>query len=148
MTEWLISGWLPALGFFAAGIVLLTAGAEALVGASQTIAVRSGLSPLVVGLTVVAFSTSTPELVASLVAASQGSFNLAMGNVVGSNIANIGLVLGIAALVRPLVVHRRVAYVDTPLALALTLILSFFLLGGEVRQWEAAILFAGIILYA
>lgn len=87
--------------WLAAGIALLTYGAGRLVAGSSAMALRTGVSPLLIGLTVVAFATSSPELLVSLVAAFQGSSAIAVGNVVGSNIANIGLVLGVAALIFP-----------------------------------------------
>ena len=136
------------------GLILLTAGAEYLIRAAQTIALRAGMSPLVAGLTIVAFSTSAPELVGSLVAAIAGSPDLAIGNVVGSNIANIGLVLGLAALIAPTVVHRRVANVDTPLAFCLSILLTGFILfggneedGQSIGRIEGALFVTGIIGY-
>ena len=140
-------GTLIALLQIAAGLVLLSGGAEYLIRAAQTIALRAGMSPLVAGLTIVAFSTSAPELVGSLVAAIQGSPDLAIGNVVGSNIANLGLVLGIAALLAPTAVHKRVANVDTPLAFGLSILLSLFIFNGTVGRIEGGVLVALILGY-
>lgn len=87
--------------FLLGGLVLLFTGGELLVRGSSSLAVSFGLSPLVIGLTVVAFGTSSPELVVSIQAALKGNSAISIGNVVGSNIANIGLILGISAIIRP-----------------------------------------------
>ena len=84
------------------GFIMLGAGAEIMVTASSRLAIRIGISPLIVGLTLMAFGTSTPELAVSISSASAGFSGLALGNVIGSNIANIGLVLGITALICPI----------------------------------------------
>jgi cation:H+ antiporter len=99
------------------GLGLLVAGAEALVRGASALARRLGVSPIVVGLTVVAFGTSTPELAVNLSAALAGNTGLSFGNVVGSNIANIGLILAVAALVRPLEVHPSVVNREIPMLL-------------------------------
>jgi len=140
----------PTFLFVAAlvgGILLLWSGAEGLVRSSETLALRSGVSPLVTGLTVVAFGTSAPELVASVPAALVGSSDLALGNVIGSNISNIGLVLGVAALITPIVVHRHAVSVDAPLALISTLVVIGLLYNGELERIEGLVLIAGIVLY-
>ncbi|RMH64590.1 MAG: sodium:calcium antiporter, partial [Bacteroidetes bacterium] len=97
---------LPTL-FLLGGFALLYVGAEALVRGGAALALRLGLSPLVVGLTVVAFGTSSPELVVSLKAALDGTSGLALGNVVGSNVANIALILGTSALIRPVAIQSQ-----------------------------------------
>jgi len=129
------------------GAILLWVGSEGLVKSSETVALRSGVSPLVTGLTVVAFGTSAPELVASVVAALSKSPDMALGNVIGSNISNIGLVLGIAALIAPIVVHRHAVRVDAPIALASTILLIVLLYDGRLGHVEGILLVAGIVVY-
>ena len=104
----------------AVGIALLLAGGHWLVTGSVTIARRLGLSTLFVGLTIVAFGTSAPELVFNVIAASSGHSELSFGNIVGSNIANIGLILGLAALISPLTVHGRVVSKELPWLIAVS----------------------------
>ncbi|HUF07795.1 MAG TPA: calcium/sodium antiporter [Rhodothermales bacterium] len=135
------------LGLLISGIGLLWIGAEGLVRSSETLAIRSGVSPLVTGLTVVAFGTSAPEMLASITAALYGSGDLAIGNVIGSNISNIGLVLGLAAVVSPIVIHRRVVRVDAPLALGCTVVLIAMLYNDILGRLEGIILLVGIIAY-
>lgn len=136
-----------SFGLLIFGVVLLWAGSEGLVRSSQTVALRSGVSPLVTGLTVVAFGTSAPELVASVVAALAGSPDMALGNVIGSNVSNIGLVLGIAALITPIVVHRHAVRVDAPIALASTILLIVLLYNGHLGHVEGILLVAGLVIY-
>ena len=102
---------------FAGGLALLLVGSEAFVRGAAALAARLGVAPVIIGMTVVAFGTSTPELVVSVLAARSGSAGIAFGNVVGSNIANIGLLRGITALVRPLVVHRSMVTREIPMML-------------------------------
>ena len=129
------------------GLALLVVAAGALVRGASALALRLGLSPLVVGLTVVAFGTSAPEMVVSAQAALAGAGGIAVGNVVGSNIANIALILGVAALVGPLASERAVLRRDLPLLLAATALASAFLLDREVALWEGAALTAALVLY-
>jgi cation:H+ antiporter len=138
---------LSALLFMLAGFVLLTGGAEGLVRGAASLARRVGLSPLVIGLTVVALGTSAPELVVSVGAALDGNGELAVGNVVGSNIANIGLILGVSALLSALHVQAQVIRFDMPILSAVTLGMGLFLFDGQVVQWEGALLVAGLIAY-
>jgi len=129
------------------GLVLLYGGAESLVRGSSALALRLGLSPLVVGLTVVAFGTSSPELAVSLKAALAGQGDIALGNVVGSNIANLALILGLCALVRPLRVAAQVVRWDAPLMLGSSVLFAALLLDGALSRAEGALLFAGIVGY-
>lgn len=141
---------LVAIGLLILGVGLLYAGAELLVRSAETLGLRMGMTPVVVGLTIVAFATSAPELIGSLVAAWDGSPDLAIGNVIGSNIANIGLVLGIAALARPMLVERSSLAWDTTFALFLTAVLVAFLMNEQpasINRMEGAALFVGIIVY-
>lgn len=128
---------------------ILTAGAESLVRGAAALGMRMGLSPLVVGLTIVAFGTSAPELAVSAEAALMDVGDIAAGNVIGSNIFNVAVVLGLAAAVRPVTVHLQVIRLDTPLMLAVSAGFALMLkLGGGLARWEAGLLFAGIVAYA
>ena len=133
---------------FAGGLVLLLVGGKLLVSASVDAARRLGVSPLVVGLTLVAWGTSAPELALNLYSALQNRADLALGNVVGANICNLGLVLGFCALLRPLVVQVRLIRVEIWLnALALVFMAAIGLVGGYSR-WEALLLLAGFVIYS
>jgi cation:H+ antiporter len=132
---------------FVLGLGLLVAGAEALVRGSAGLAGRFGIPPLVVGLTVVAFGTSSPELAVSVAAALKGQADIALGNVVGSNIFNVLFILGVSALITPLVVARQLVRLDVPVMIgvsALTLLLAW---NGRVSRLEGGLLLAGIVLY-
>lgn len=130
-----------------AGLLLLTAGAEGLVRGASALAQRMGLSPLVVGLTVVAFGTSTPELVVSLGAALQGNSGIALGNIVGSNIGNIGLILGGAALIAPLRAQTQIVRLDIPIMIGVSVLLGLLLVDGDVGRLEGLILVLGLGTY-
>jgi cation:H+ antiporter len=130
-----------------AGLVLLVAGAEGLVRGASRIALSVGISPLVVGLTVVAFGTSSPEMAVSVSAVRSGEADIAIGNVVGSNIFNILLIVGVCALLLPLVISWRLVRLEVPLMIGVSILLWLFILDGELARWEAAILFAGVIGY-
>jgi cation:H+ antiporter len=130
-----------------AGIVLLYFGAEGLVRGSASIAARLGLTPLVIGLTVVAFGTSMPELVVSIGASLDGKGPIAVGNVVGSNIGNIALILGLAALIQPLRVQAQIVRVDLPILLIASVALVAILADGAVGRVEGGLLFAGLLAY-
>lgn len=124
------------VGALVAGLLILTAGAEALVKGSASLARRLGVSPLVVGLTVVAFGTSAPELVVSLAGAVKGHGDVAVGNVVGSNIFNIGAILAIAALLKPLRVAPALIRADAPfmagVSLLAALLMTFMSVGRPI----------------
>jgi cation:H+ antiporter len=124
------------------GIVLLYSGGEVLVRSASALAARLGVRPMVIGLTVVAFGTSAPELAASLTAALSGTPEIAIGNVVGSNIANVGLILGLTAMVYPLVTGSRFVRREVPLMLLVTALLLPVLWDGAVLRWEGGILLA------
>ncbi len=139
---------LPSILLLLLGLAILTAGAEALVRGASGIALKAGLSPLVVGLTVVAFGTSAPELAVSVKSALSGSGDIAAGNIIGSNIFNIAVILGISALVCPLVVHLQILRWDMPIMLGVSVLgVVFFKTGGVLERWEAALLFTGIVTY-
>jgi cation:H+ antiporter len=129
------------------GLVLLVAGGEALVRGASGLALAIGLSPLVVGLTVVAFSTSAPELAVALGAVARGEPDLAVGNVVGSNIANVLLILGIAALILPLAVKARVVRVDLPVMVGMSVLFFLLSLDGTLSTLDGVVLFALMLAY-
>ncbi|WP_372625219.1 calcium/sodium antiporter [Arsukibacterium sp.] len=133
--------------FIALALGLLFVGAEGLVRGSAAVATRAGLSPLVVGLTIVAFGTSSPELVVSVKAAISQQGDIAVGNVVGSNIFNIAFILGLTALVCPIPVHRQIIKVDAPIALGAAILLVFLLMDRTLGRIEGALLITGIIGY-
>jgi cation:H+ antiporter len=123
--------------FFVVGVGALVVGAEALVRGAARLAARTGLSPVVIGLTVVAFGTSAPELAVSIGAAIREEADLAVGNVVGSNIANVLLVLGLSAAVGGgLVVAQRIVRIDVPLMLGLSVLVFLLGLDGELDRIE------------
>ena len=129
------------------GLVLLYFGAEWLVAGASELAVRLGITPLVVGLTVVAFGTSAPELAVSIGSNLKGSGGLAIGNVVGSNICNICLVLGAAAIIWPLGIQRQVIRREMPVLIVATGVFVWMLSDGLISLIEGGTLTAGIIFY-
>lgn len=135
------------LGWIILGLVLLYFGAEWLVRGASSIALRCGLSPLVVGLTVVAFGTSAPELVVSVKANLDGNGGMALGNVVGSNICNIALVLGMAAVIAPVGIVKQVIRREMPVLLVVTGLFVFFLRDGLIHRGEGAVLALLVVAY-
>lgn len=135
------------LVFITIALTLLFAGAEGLVRGSTSLALRAGLSRLMVGLTIVAFGTSSPELVVSIKAALAQQGDISIGNVVGSNSFNIAVILGITALVCPIPVHRQVIKIDAPIALAVAFLLALLLLDHTLGRIEGVLLLSGIIAY-
>ena len=129
------------------GFVLLYFGAEWLVKGSSSLARSLGVTPIVIGLTVVAFGTSAPELVVSLISSLKGKSMIAVGNVVGSNICNIALVLGLSALFNPIKSDPSVIRRDIPIMLAISLYLLVLSFNSTLGRIEGATLFAGIIAY-
>jgi cation:H+ antiporter len=138
---------LGTVGLLLAGFVTLVGGGELLVRGASGIAAAVGMSPLVVGLTVVAFATSAPELAVTLQAVRDGSPDLAVGNVVGSNIANVLLVLGIAALIGPVVVRSQLVRVDVPVLVVMGVLLLLVSLDGLINRGNGALLFACLVGY-
>lgn len=130
---------------FLIGIVLLYFGAEGLVKGAATLALRYGLRPLVVGLTVVALGTSMPEFVINFLAALAGEDHLALGNIIGSNIANIALILGISALVLPLAVDRAMLRKEYPIMLGAMVAFYLLALDGVVSKIDGFLLVLGLI---
>lgn len=129
------------------GLILLAVGAEGLVRGSSAIARRLGIAPLVIGLTIVAFGTGAPELLVSLGAALEGNSSIAIGNVVGSNISNIGLILGIAAMVRPLTASAQVIRREIPIMIAANVLLWLLILDGEIGRIDGLILTLSCVAY-
>lgn len=122
------------------GFIILTLGAEALVRGASSIALRLGITPLIIGLTIVAFGTSAPELAVSVKSALAGNSGIALGNVIGSNIANIGLILAITALIRPIQVQSQVVKRDIPLMILASMLFWALLLDGELSLIDGVIL--------
>lgn len=147
MGETVAIGIILSVVLIISGSLLLYFGAEGLVSGSSSVAFRFGITPIVIGLTIVAFGTSSPELVVSLSAALQGSGEIAVGNVVGSNICNIALILGIAAIIRPIGVDKRVVKTDIFVMLGVSILMAVLLLDGAVSRLDGILLAAGIIGY-
>jgi cation:H+ antiporter len=131
----------------AVGIALLYGGGEALVSGASSLARTFGLSSLVVGLTVVAFGTSSPELAATLTATFQGAPDIAFGNVVGSNIANLGLILGLTALLWPLETHTRFLWREMPFLLLSSAMLPALVAEHTLTRWEGFALLAMLAIF-
>jgi cation:H+ antiporter len=138
MVDWL---------FIAAGLALLYVGAEGLIRGSVRLSIRAGISSLVVGLTVVAFGTSTPELFVSLQASGSGSGNIAVGNVIGSNIFNIALILGLSAIIRPIAIQSQLIRQDIPVMIGATTLFVVMARSWSLGRIEGAILFGALIIY-
>lgn len=135
------------LSLIVLGLLVLTFGADFLVRGAGSVALRFGVTPLVVGLTVVAFGTSAPELVVSLKAAYVGQGDIAAGNVIGSNIFNIAVILGLAAMISPMRVQLQLLKFDAPIMLLTAGLLLGVFWDRRVERWEGILLFAGIIAY-
>lgn len=130
-----------------AGFILLFFGGDWLVEGGVALARRFRISPLVIGMTIVAFGTSAPELLVSLISAIKGSAGIAIGNVVGSNIANIGLILGLTALICPIETDNSKVIRHGSIMIAASLLLMVFALKSGITRIEGLTLFAGIILF-
>jgi cation:H+ antiporter len=135
------------LALLVAGLLLLLAGAEAFVRGASRIAAVAGIPPLVVGLTVVSFGTSSPEIAVSLQSALTGSAELALGNVVGSNICNVLLVLGLSAAMAPLVVAHQLVRLDVPVLIGVSVLVAALGYDGSIARVEGLLLLAGALGY-
>ncbi len=133
--------------FIAIGLALLVVGGQLLVGGASSLARAFRIPPLVIGLTVVAYGTSAPELAVSMQAAFSGTADVAMGNVLGSNICNVLLVLGLAALARPLVVEPQLVRLDVPIMIFVSFAALLMALDGVFSRWNGLWLVAGALLY-
>ena len=131
----------------AGGLVLLVIGAEALVRGASRLAAALGVAPLMIGLTVVAFGTSSPEMAVSIQSSLAGQPDIAVGNVVGSNIFNVLFILGISALIVPLLVAQQLVRWDVPIMIGVSVVLLLMAFNGFIEQWEGWLLFGGIIAY-
>lgn len=129
------------------GLIILIVGGDYLVRGSSSIALRLHLSPLVVGLTIVAFGTSAPELVISIQSALKGSPDITMGNVVGSNICNLALVLGLTAVINPVKVQANSIKVDWPMTMGSSILLFVMVREGYLKAYEGIIMLVFLIIY-
>jgi len=140
-----------SIAFIVVGIGALVVGAEALVRGAARLAARTGLSSVVIGLTVVAFGTSAPELAVSIGDVLRGSDDagsIAIGNVIGSNIANILLALGLAAAIGgSLIVAQRIVRIDVPIMIGCSILLLLFVLDGDLNRWEGLLFVLGLVSY-
>jgi cation:H+ antiporter len=136
-----------AILLFVTGLILLIVGAESLVRGASRLAAVMGVSPLVIGLTVVAFGTSSPELAVSIKAALSDQASLAVGNVVGSNIFNVLFILGLSALIVPLVVSQQLVRFDVPLMIAMSVVVLICSLDGTISRNDGLMLVAGLATY-
>ncbi|GAM58870.1 inner membrane protein yrbG [Vibrio ishigakensis] len=127
------------------GLMLLVWSAERFVDGAAATATHAGMSPLLIGMLVVGFGTSAPEMVVSAMAAIDGNPELALGNALGSNIVNTGLILGVTALIAPIMVQSVIVKKELPLLLVISLLLGVQLLDGSLTRFEAAILLVGFI---
>ena len=133
--------------FVLIGILLLYYGAEILVKGSSNLAIKVGVSPMLVGLTVVAFGTSSPELFVSFMAGMQNSSDIALGNVIGSNICNIGLILGLSSLIMPVKVNIKDIKLDLSIMIVASLIVWLMILDKHLSHLDGIILLIMIISY-
>lgn len=134
--------------WFAIGLVALVIGAELLVRGASKLALSFGISPLVVGLTVVSFGTSAPELAVSVQSAWAGQADIALGNVVGSNIANVLLILGASALIVPMLVHRQVIRQEVPIMIGASLLLWLLASDGAIGRFDGLLLAGLLVVYS
>ena len=132
---------------FILGLVALTIGAELLVRGAARLAMTFGISPLVIGLTIVAFGTSAPEMAVSAGAALSGSADIAIGNVVGSNIVNVLFILGLSALIVPLAVNEQIIRQEIPIMIGASLLFVVLAMDGSISRGEGVLLFSLVIVY-
>ncbi|HMO50993.1 MAG TPA: calcium/sodium antiporter [Kiritimatiellia bacterium] len=131
----------------AGGFALLFIGADRLIAGAVRLSLRSGISPLIIGLTIVAFGTSTPELFVSLRANLTGSGDIAMGNIIGSNIFNLAVILGISALIQPINVKSQLIQQDIPVMIGATLLFFAMARNLTIERWEGGVLFTLLVAY-
>lgn len=133
---------------FIVGLVALIGGAELFLKGVDHFGLKWGISPIIMGLTVVAFATGAPELAISLKAAAGGNADLVLGNIIGSNIANILLILGITSLVTTLKITKRVVRIDVPIVIAVSFLLFYLAMDGVLTKIDGAVLITGFLLYS
>ena len=143
MGEVTMQTWMMLIG----GLVVLTLGAEVLVRSASSLASAVRISPLVIGLTVVAYGTSTPELVVSMQSSLKGQADIALGNVLGSNIFNVLFILGLSALIIPLRVSQQLIRFDVPIMIILSVLVAVMAWDGSIGQWDGIFLVTGLIAY-
>ncbi|MBX3044067.1 MAG: calcium/sodium antiporter [Candidatus Kapabacteria bacterium] len=136
-----------SIAFLIIGSLLLYFGADSLVKGSTRLAINLGITPIIIGLTVVAFGTSAPELIVSLSAGYQGNAEIALGNVIGSNICNIALILGLSSLIRPVEFHLKYVNKDFWIMIIASIAVLIMSLDGDLDMWDGAILTLGIVSY-
>lgn len=129
------------------GFIVLTLGAEALVRGASALALKLGIAPMIIGLTIVAFGTSAPELAVSIKAALSNNSGIALGNIVGSNIANIGLILGLAAIIHPMHIQPEMTRIHIPIMIAVSVLLWFLLSDGALGIMDGMVFVALLIAY-
>ena len=139
--------WFAVILQFLIGIGLLTWGADRFISGSSSLAKHFGMPPLFIGMLLVGFGTSFPELVVSAVAAFAGNPGIAIGNAIGSNIANVGLVIGISALVAPIVIHSKLLAREFPILVAVSLIVGLLLLNGDLSRFDGLVLLILLVIY-
>jgi cation:H+ antiporter len=140
-------GILAIFSLFSLGIGLLFAGGSSLVTGSSRFARLLGVHPVIIGLTIVALGTSMPEFVVSMIGALRGSTNVSLGNIIGSNVANIGLILGLAAFMRPINIHLRLLKFEVPLVIIVSVIFWASCADGVLSRIEGVFLLVGFISY-
>ena len=133
--------------YLVVGFVLLVGGAELLIKGASKLAATVGVSPLIIGLTVVAFGTSAPELAVSLNASLHGQADIALGNVVGSNICNVLLILGVSSLISPLIVAQQLVRLDVPIMIGVSGLVLLFGIDGQIGRSDGVVLFMGGLVY-
>jgi cation:H+ antiporter len=133
--------------FLLLGFVLLIGGAEFMVRGASRLAVAIGISPLVVGLTVVAFGTSSPELAVSLMSSHAGAADIALGNVLGSNLFNVLVILGLSAIIVPLIVAQQLVRFDVPVMIGVSALVYPLAMDGVIGRWDGILLFSGVVAY-
>ena len=138
---------LANIAWFLSGLTALIVGAEVMVKGGSRLAARLGISPIVVGLTVVSIGTSMPELAVGVVAAGQGSGALAVGNIAGTNVVNLLLILGLSAVIAPLVLQLRTIRFELPMMAAAALLLWALAADGVMSRVDGAILLTGAVAY-
>lgn len=138
---------LMILAYLIGGTILLSWGADLFVNSASHIAKRLGVPSVVIGLTVVAFGTSAPELAVNVLASIRGNSGIALGNIVGSNIFNVSVILGVCALIMPLKVNMQLLKIDIPIMVATSIILWLITRDGDISRLEGGILILGLVAY-
>ncbi len=133
--------------FMCIGVGFLYYGAESLIKGSASFALRIGLTPLVIGLTVVGYGTGMPELIVSVDASLMERGEIAIGNVIGSNICNIGLIMGLSAMIRPLAVKSQLVRYDVPIMIAISCLFPIMLFNGYLSMWKGGVFLLCLIIY-